>query len=114
MTGKPKIDEEKIEKLKNIRSSRTDISITPPRPHLVDVSVVQSESVFNFISYILTILGSLFIGIYHKPEGQIELYECFFWGILGLGLLLYMIGKLYLYKKMTEEKISLDEYFGEE
>lgn len=107
------VPEEKLQELKKLRRVHSDVSITPPHPHLVDVSLVNSDNSYNIIGYILTNLGMLFIGLYSAyPDKSMPLYGYFFWGVFLLGIGIYVYGKWYLHKKVNQEKISLDEYYG--
>lgn len=111
---KPTIKEEAIQKIQKIRRRDRDICITPPHPHLVDKSVVESETVFNVIGYLLTTSSSFVIGIYYStPEKSTLRYDYLFGIFFFLGIGFYVYGKWYLHKKINEEKISLSEYYDE-
>lgn len=109
------IEEDAIQKLEKIRVQTRGAYITPSHPHFVDISVVNSDTSYNIIGYILTNLGMLFIGLYSaNPFESMQLYGFFFWGVLLLGICIYIYGKFYLHKKINEEKISFDEYYRED
>ena len=112
---KSPIKDEQIQKIRKIKQKNKDIFITPPRPHLVDISVVQSETTYNIIGSILITIGSLFFGIFYaSPEKSITLSIYLSGSLLIFGIIIYVYGKIYLYKKIHKDKISLDEYYGEE
>lgn len=112
---KEEINEDAIQKLEKIRLQMKGVYITPSHPHYVDISVVYSENSYNIIGYILTNFGMLFIGLYYAyPDKSMPLYGYFFWGVFLFGFCIYAYGKYYLHKKINEEKIELDEYYGED
>lgn len=98
--------EERISR--GVRKARTthlkSISITPPTLHYVDISVVESETIFNLIGIILITLGLTFIG-----GKTIPLYVGFV--LLILGIIIYLFGKLYLYYKIKRHAIPLTDYY---
>ncbi len=109
------IKEDAIQKLEKIRLQMKGAYITPSHPHFVDISVVNSDTSYNIIGLILTNLGMLFIGIYYSaPERPTQIYGYLSWFLLVFGIIIYCYGKWYLHKKINEEKISLDEYYGED
>ncbi len=109
------INDDAIQKLEKIKLQMKGSYITPSHHHWVDISVVNSDTSYNIIGYILTNLGMLFIGLYSaNPFESMPLYGYFFWGVFLLGIGIYGYGKWYLHKKINEEKVAVDEYYGKD
>ena len=110
----PVFKEKEIEDFRKIRTQYNDYSVTPPHPHLVDKSVVESETAFNVIGYILTTLGTVLLSIhYTSPDINLEFFGIIYWIIFVLGIVFYIVGKVYLFYKISRGKIKLNEFYDE-
>ncbi len=115
MNNETTIPKEKISKFGNIRKKYKGFSITPPDVHLVDISAVYHENIFNIIGYVFTLLGSIFVSLFYaSSEKHIWFLEIFAWILLVFGIILYLYAKIYLFLHLRKGKIPLDEYIDEE
>lgn len=106
-----------MEAVRKETKPRSRVSITPSRVHYVDVSVVTAESFLNIIGILLMSIGTVFIGAYYATpvaSRPVAMYCNLIWLIFALGIVLIAVGKIYLFYRVSREKIPWEDFVREE